>query len=416
MIASHSAAVPTSAPPASCTWRRGFGLFALLFTGLVALLAAAACDRVPLTAPTSSTVTLYSDTTVIPLNGSANITATVIEPSGTIVQNGTVVTFVTTLGTFEPAEARTNAGKATVRLNTQGRSGRAVVRAFSGGNESEDLELVVGAAAVKTITLAGNPSSVSASGGGRTTLTATVFDEDGNPVPGVRVTFTTTAGQLLNAQVLTDSDGVARNQLTTSVQANVQATAGAVQSNQVTIAVNNAPRVSLTAPTQVQANVQAMFNYSITTDTNVGIRSARIEWGDGESNNISNPSGSIPHTYRSTGLFTATITATDVNGETGRNDIQIFVGGSGVAGTLTVSPNPAVVNQIVTFTVNPSSGQTGNIQGAIFDFGDGNTRETSSLLTTHAYQFARRFEVSVRLIFTDGRRSAPIVSTVAINP
>ena len=43
------------------------------------------------------------------------------------------MTFSTTIGTIDPAEARTNAGKATVRLVAGGRSGRATVRAFSGG-------------------------------------------------------------------------------------------------------------------------------------------------------------------------------------------------------------------------------------------------------------------------------------------
>lgn len=413
MIASHSAVVPSS-EPAIRTWRHGHGLLALLF-GLVSLLAASACDKVPLTAPTASTVTLYTDTTVIPLNGSAQITATVIESAGTVVQNGTVVTFVTTLGIFEPADARTNAGKAVVRLNTQGRSGRAIVRAFSGGNESGDLEITVGAAAVKTITLSANPSSVSASAGGRSTLSASVFDENGNGVPGIPVTFTTSAGQLLNSQVLTDGDGIARNSLTTTVQAQVQATAGAVQSNSVTIAVNNAPRVSLTTPTTVQANVQATFNYSITTDTGVGIRTARITWGDGRSDNISNTSGSIAHTYTSTGTFQAEITATDVNGETGRNTVNIFVTGSGVVGSLTINPNPTTTSQLTTFTVTPSTGQAGNVQGAIFDFGDGIIETTASLSTQHRYVRPGTFPVTVRLTYVDGRTSAEIRSSVIVN-
>src|SRR5689334_9459691 len=106
---------------------------ALVVLGLVALVASAACDKVPLTAPTGSTVTLFSNTTIVPVNGTAEITATVIEAGGTQVQNGTLVTFTTTIGQLDPAEARTRDGKVTVRLVAGSRSGRAVVRAFSGG-------------------------------------------------------------------------------------------------------------------------------------------------------------------------------------------------------------------------------------------------------------------------------------------
>ncbi len=112
---------------------------ALVALGLLAVVASAACDKVPLTAPTGSTVTLFSNTTIVPVNGAAEITATVIEAGGTQVQNGTLVTFTTTIGQLDPAEARTRDGKVTVRLMSGSRSGRAVVRAFSGGVASGDL-------------------------------------------------------------------------------------------------------------------------------------------------------------------------------------------------------------------------------------------------------------------------------------
>ena len=108
-------------------------------SGSPRLVASAACDKVPLTAPTGSTVTLFSNTTIVPVNGAADITATVIEAGGTLVQNGTLVTFTTTIGQVDPAEARTRDGKVTVRLVAGARSGRAVVRAFSGGITSGDL-------------------------------------------------------------------------------------------------------------------------------------------------------------------------------------------------------------------------------------------------------------------------------------
>ena len=76
-----------------------------------------ACDKVPLTAPSGTTIRLYTNTQVLPLNGTAQITASVLESGGWPVQNGTVVTFTTSLGSVTPAEATTTDGKVTVIFN-----------------------------------------------------------------------------------------------------------------------------------------------------------------------------------------------------------------------------------------------------------------------------------------------------------
>src|SRR5690349_22176770 len=77
------------------------------FVACVTVLLGAACDSVPLTSPTGSTITMTSDQSVLPLNGTATLRAVVIESAGTAVQNGTVVTFNPTLGSVNPIEART---------------------------------------------------------------------------------------------------------------------------------------------------------------------------------------------------------------------------------------------------------------------------------------------------------------------
>ena len=66
--------------------------------GVMLALAGAACDKVPLLAPTSSTVTLTAQSHVLPTGGSTEVSAYVLESSGTPVQNGTTVRFTTTLG------------------------------------------------------------------------------------------------------------------------------------------------------------------------------------------------------------------------------------------------------------------------------------------------------------------------------
>ena len=68
----------------------------------------------------------------MPLNGSIDVVATVIEGSGTPVQNGTLVTFTATLGHVDPPEARTENGKVTVKFVAGNQSGMATVTALSG--------------------------------------------------------------------------------------------------------------------------------------------------------------------------------------------------------------------------------------------------------------------------------------------
>ena len=77
------------------------------------------CDKVPLLAPQQSTITVSSNTSTVQANGTAEIRATVIEQSGTPVQNGTTVTFTTNLGALSPTEARTVNGVATVQFVAQ---------------------------------------------------------------------------------------------------------------------------------------------------------------------------------------------------------------------------------------------------------------------------------------------------------
>src|SRR5512141_1376374 len=89
--------------------------------GAIAILSfAAGCDKVPLLAPTGSVINLFATSSSVPLNGEIEIVANVIEQgvatsgsgtgtgggttstttagAGTPVQNGTLVTFTTTIG------------------------------------------------------------------------------------------------------------------------------------------------------------------------------------------------------------------------------------------------------------------------------------------------------------------------------
>src|SRR5438876_6057561 len=84
----------------------------------IAALAATACQKVPLLAPSGSTITLTSAATALPLNGTATIVAQVIESSGTPPQRGTLISFTTTMGSIQPSEAETDvSGRVIVTFN-----------------------------------------------------------------------------------------------------------------------------------------------------------------------------------------------------------------------------------------------------------------------------------------------------------
>src|SRR5262245_25187304 len=95
---------------------------------------AAACDRVPLLAPAGSTITLTTTVTTLPLNGTAEVVANVLELSGTPPHAGTHVSFTTSLGSIQPPEAETDInGRVRVMFNAGAASGTATITASSGG-------------------------------------------------------------------------------------------------------------------------------------------------------------------------------------------------------------------------------------------------------------------------------------------
>jgi hypothetical protein len=382
---------------------------------MLAALACVACDKVPLTAPTGSTVTLFVNTTILPVNGTAEVTATVLESSGTFVQNGTVVNFTTTLGTLDPAEARTNNGKATVRLHAGTRSGRATIRAVSGSassstDEGAAVTVDIGGAAAGRIALNASPTTVS-SAGGTSALTALVFDTAGNRLEGVPVSFSTTAGSLASSGAVTDANGEARNSVTTSRTATITAQVGGASgdgsvSATVEITAVALPTVGVTAsPAAPFAGQTVTFAITATAADGTSIRSVTIDYGDGRID-TSGPISSASHVYNSEGTYRVTVSAEDSNG--GRNSGSTTIVVSPAAPplvALTASPSTVNPGEIVTFTVavTPQGGQPAIVQSITYDFGDGNVdSNVGSLTRTHIYGTSGNFGASARVRFTDG--------------
>ena len=397
--------------------RLAAGLSAVCALSIIAL--ASACDKVPLLAPSGTVITLFPVASTVALNSEVEIVATVIEqgttttpptttppttpgtppttpttPStpttgaGTPVQNGTLVSFTTTLGRIEPSEARTNNGQVRVRFISGAQSGSATITAFSGGASGRLENLRVGTAAVERVVVTANPQTLGPSGG-TAEISARVEDVSGLPVSGVPVQFAATTGQIAPNPSTTDSSGVARATLTTTRESSITATVAGKTSTALVVGLNPRTGIGITGPaTPVAAGQPALFNITVSATAN--IRSVLINWGDGESTPLGALSGptTIPHTYDEDGTFIVTATATDATGfpETVSTAITVLPA-QPPSVLVTASDSTPSVGQTITITATVS-GQTSSIQNYHWDFGDGTTADTTSNQIFKAYASA----------------------------
>lgn len=396
----------------------------LLSALLFAVATLSACDKVPLLAPTESTITLTVSTTVVPVNGEAAVTASVTESAGTPVQNGTVVTFTSSFGTIDPTEARTEGGKATVRFLASTQSGTAKIGAFSGATRATEVEILVGGAAAARIILRADPQTIPATGGS-TDIVATVVDAAGNPLQGVPVTFTTTAGQLSAGQAITGANGEARTTLTAPRSATVTATAGG-QSATVEVTAAS-PAVTITAPTTgLEAGVAATFTVTPVSGTATnGIREVVIDWGDGTAvTRLGAISGATPvaHAFPRAGVYTVRATVTDTQGITGTSSVVVNVNEqSSVPVTMTATPNPVSIGSplqqgIVAFSASAGGlGSSASVVSYDWSFGDGQGAVTTGSTTNHRYTAPGTYIANVTVRTTTGT-SGFTQLTVRVNP
>lgn len=388
-----------------------------LFGFLLTAAALAGCDKVPLLAPTNSTIRLNASVGVVPINGSIELTAVVIESAGTPVQNGTVVTFQSSLGTVEPREGRTSNGQVTVRYLSGGQSGKAKISAFSGGSKSEDLEILVGGAGAAAVTLRAD-TTVLPSTGGTSALVATVLDTGGNPIRGVAVTFSATAGQLTPGTAITNDGGDARTELFTTRESTVTArVAGGAEAAKadLKIEVRDAPVVDFAGglkgageASTWEIGVPMPFKLTPKTTGNA-IRSALVAFGDGNTRTLGQllATTSVTHTYGRTGTFSATVTTTDVLGFTGSTAIDVTVIPRRTI-ALQVTANQGLgTTPVFTFNANPQPSTSLDLPAIIithyeWDFGDGSSEVTTGPTSSHQFGRSATYSVRVRAVSTQG--------------
>ena len=388
----------------------------LWIVAFIALVAVASCDSVPLTSPTGSTISISIDRSVLPLNGQAVVRAIVTESSGTPVHNGTVVTFQPSIGAVDPPSAETLNGVAVSTFLAGSVSGTGVIHAFSGGartgsgnSSSGGAEVRVGSAAVGGMALSASPSSVSQSGG-TVTISALVMDASNNPLPGVSVLFTASTGTLQSTTALSDVNGVARVQLTTSQTATVTAIAGSGK-GEVQVVVSAAPSVSFASGTPTTATIGVPVPITVSTSSgNTSaprqIQTLELDFGDGTVESRSNVTGSVSfiHVYNQARGYTLTARAVDVNGNTGFGSHAIVVSRSVPTLTLTA---PATVDLSdtggvagFTVTATAAAGQP-PIQSVVVRLADGTVIYSGSSGGSFTYQFPAVGSYPVNATATD---------------
>jgi len=159
------------------------GVAGLFLGGLVHL----TCNQAILTAPAGSEMLLFANPPFIASHGDVSVISVVVTESiGTPVADGTVVLFVTTLGSIQE-QAKTNDGVARVNLVSDSRAGTATVTAFSGGVSGE-LSVDIGTARPASVFITAYPTRLTDRRASR--IVATVIDVNGNPIQNIPVLFT----------------------------------------------------------------------------------------------------------------------------------------------------------------------------------------------------------------------------------
>ena len=189
------------------------------------------------------------------------------------------------------------------------------------------------------------------------------------------VTFSTDKGSISPSTVTTDNSGNASATLTTTATAKITAAVGAL-SGTATVTVTARGLTSFAAsPSSTNAGVPVTF--TVTPSSGANISNVHIDFGDGGFQDLGaiGAATSVSHAYNRSGTYNATATA---SGDGGSLSTSVSIASLPV--TLSASPNPAVVNSPVTFTVGGvGSAQVDHYEWT-FDDGTAVTRTTSPQL------------------------------------
>lgn len=164
--------------------------------------------------------------TTLPVGALSTITATVTDQSGLPAPNGTPVTFAAAPGAVTVNSVNTLGGVATTQVTSTVPGATVITATVSGGQAGAVVTFTAGAPA--QLTLSAAPAIIFANGVSQSIVVASVFDQFGNPVPGVTVQFLAGLGVFSPSSGATNAGGQVTVTLTslTPGSENVSALAG----------------------------------------------------------------------------------------------------------------------------------------------------------------------------------------------
>jgi hypothetical protein len=400
------------------------------------------------------------------VNGTAQLIAQVVEPSGTPPHSGTHVIFTTTLGDVKPSEGDTDINGRVLAIFDAGTSnGTATITATSGGvgtapssgtgtsttttTPANSVKIAIGTAAVGRVIVAANPTLIAASGG-NSTITATVADINGNALTFAQVAFSTTNGVIDPPLATTDSNGVATSTLRTSTTATVTASVGATAgsggggtggggtttpspsgqaSGSVTVNVATSPTLVIAQPTTPpSAGLPATFTFTVTVPATNGsaIKDLTVNWGDGtptQDLGVVTSTSTQTHVYRGAGNYVITAVLIDTIGNTVTQTSGVTVIPVQRPGIqITQSPNPGHSGVPTTLTIQVTVPTGIGVQDLLVDFGDGQTADlggTTSIQLQHIYNApagGSTFTVRATVLDTSGQATVGFAVISITNP
>ena len=196
---------------------------------------------------------------------------------------------------------------------------------------------------------------------------------DGGSETGVAADHTYTKPGSKNAVLtVTDNEGAT-------------GTAGATieVGNSGPVAIAKASRTSGSAPLKIT------FDGSDSYDPDGKIQSYYWAFGDGGWDDTSITS----HQYNDLGTYRAVLTVTDEFGQTGKEEVGITVGNDAPVARISLNPHEGSLPLTVTFDGSGSSDTDDDDMIFLWDFGDGNYGNSEK--TTHTYQDAGTYHVSL---------------------
>lgn len=294
----------------------------LLCLVLCLLVLSLACDSASPVAPTGTLLTVSASPSEIGANGTSTIRVTALRANGTPLNPGTIIRLETTVGTIDDQVETDDQGTARATLRGDGRIGTATVTARSGSAEIATVDVTVGKVATN-VSLQATPSSIPDTGGS-ITLLALVRDDQGQPLPGAIVNFTTEIGRLSSggAFLTTDASGQVSDRLGIS-EDDIDALPANANQFEVGVEVGGAGNVVTstfnvlleTAPLEADFTFSAQGRRVQFTDLTTNEPNSWLwTFGDGITSRDQNPS----HTYTADSTYSVTLKVTR-----GRSESQI---------------------------------------------------------------------------------------------